>query len=151
VDELLCATSVGSFSNNEFVLFSRTVEHHDARNGSKIFLSRSKLSRNDEELEQEILKVLLPEGFVIVTPDELPIQEQIKVIRGASTIVSFHGGALSHLVWCNKGTKVLEIFNHPYRSYDFARIAIEGGLTYSSLDTSNQGFDSKNITQFLGS
>ena len=86
-----------------------------------------------------------------MVPDELPIHEQIAVIRRASSIVSFHGGALSHLVWCDKGTKVLEIFNHPYRSYDFARIAIEGGLTYSAVDTSNQEFDRKNITQFLSS
>ena len=151
VEELLCATSVGSFSSKEFALFSRTVEHLESQVGSKIFLSRSKLSRNDEELEEEILKVLLHEGFVIVVPDELSIHEQIAVIRRASSIVSFHGGALSHLVWCDKGTKVLEIFNHPYRSYDFARIAIEGGLIYSAVDTSNQEFDRKNITQFLSS
>lgn len=149
VDELVCATSVGSFSSREFALFSKTVENIDAQTGNKIFLSRTKLSRNDEDLEQEILKTLLPEGFVIVIPDELPIHEQIKVIRGASFIVSFHGGALSHLVWCNKGTKVLEIFNHPYRSYDFARIAFEGQLNYSSLDSAYLGLNSEVIDLFL--
>lgn len=149
VDELVCSTSVGSFSSKEFALFSRTVDHLETQTGNKIFLSRSKLSRNDDALEQEILKTLLPEGFIIVIPDELPVHEQIKIIRGASFIVSFHGGALSHLVWCKKGTKVLEIFNHPYRSYDFARIAVEGGLAYSAIDTSNQGLDRKHITQFL--
>jgi hypothetical protein len=149
VDELLCATSVGSFSARELALFSSAVEHLESQLGNKIFLSRSKLSRNDEELEQEILKVLLPEGFVIVIPDELPIHEQIKVIRAASVIVSFHGGALSHLVWCNKGTKVLEIFNHPYRSYDFARIAFEGQLNYSSLDSAYFGFNAEIMRHFL--
>lgn len=149
VDELLCATSVGSFSNNEFTLLSEAVGHLEVQTGRKLFLSRSKLSRNDEELEREILEVLLPEGFEIVIPDELPIDQQIKVIRGASFIVSFHGGALSHMVWCNKGTKILEIFNHPYRSYDFARIAFEGGLSYSAVDTFYQGFNKNHIAEFL--
>ena len=151
VEELLCATSVGAFSNKEFARFTRVVESLEAQTGSKVFLSRSKLSRNDEKLEEQVLEILRPEGYIVVIPDELSIHEQIKTIRCASSIVSFHGGALSHLVWCDKGTKVLEIFNHPYRSYDFARIAFEGGLAYSAVDTSNQGFNPETINQFLKS
>jgi hypothetical protein len=149
VEELLCATSVAGFSSKEFLLFSKTVHDIQPQTGGKIFISRSNLSRNDDLLENEILKILEPEGFKVVVPEELSINEQIRVFRSASEIISFHGGALSHLIWCSKGTKILEIFNHPYRLYDFARIAHEGELNYSALDTLHNGFKPEDLRLFL--
>ena len=152
VEDLLCTTSVGVFSNNDSQRFSKCIlkNNNDKKtNSSKLFLSRGKLSRGDEDFERRLLREPTFANYIRIVPEELSIKEQVECFKNASTIVSFHGGVLSNIVWCKKGTKILEIFNHPYRIYDFARIAYEGGLEYCAIDTVNQSFDIKLLRKFL--
>ena len=95
------------------------------------------------------MDILTGKGFKVIYPQQIPVIEQVQVFNSAERIISFHGGALSNLVWCKKGTRILEIFNHPYRSYDFARIAAEGELRYFALDTTLQGYRAELLNDFL--
>ena len=149
VEELLCATRIETFSKVDFQRFSTNKPYVDDYQAKSIFLSRGNLSRSDKELEVKLLQVLEREGFEVVFPENFSIKEQIRIFNSAQRIVSFHGGALSNLVWCKKGTKVLEIFNHPYRSYDFARIAAEGELRYFALDLIYEEYRVEQLEEFL--
>jgi hypothetical protein len=149
VEELVCATRIETFSKVDFQRFSTNKPHVDDYQAKNIFLSRGNLSRGDKNLELELLQVLEREGFEVVYPGDFSIKEQIRVFNSAERIISFHGGALSNLVWCKKGTKVLEIFNHPYRSYDFARIAAEGELGYFALDLTFEEYRVELLEEFL--
>ena len=149
IENLLCATSAGTFSSVDFKRFSNLTKNRKPSKTPNIFLSRGKLSRGDEALEKILLSQPTFADFQKIIPEEYSIKEQIAFFQGASKVASFHGGALSHLVWCKKGTKVLEIFNHPYRLYDFARIAYEGKLDYCAVDTVNQELNPKLIRKFL--
>lgn len=149
IENLICATGAGTFSSIDFKRFSNLTKNRKPSKTPNIFLSRGKLSRGDEVQEKLILSQPIFADFQKIIPEEYSIKEQIAFFQGASKVASFHGGALSHLVWCKKGTKVLEIFNHPYRLYDFARIAHEGKLNYCAVDTVNQELNPKLIRKFL--
>lgn len=149
VEELLCSTRIETFSKDDFLRFSRLKPKFEDEPMKGIFLSRGNLSRGDKNLENELMDILSGKGFEVVYPQQIPVIEQVQVFNSAERIVSFHGGALSNLVWCKKGTRILEIFNHPYRSYDFARIAAEGELRYFALDTTLQGYRAELLNDFL--
>ena len=149
VETLLVSTSIGSFSSVEFDYFSSIVKESNGVRDKKIFVSRKGLSRGDDELESEVIAILASRGFEVINPEDLTIRKQMEIFYNSIEIISFHGGALSNLVWCQKGTRVLEIFNHAYRSYDFARIAYEGKLEYQAIDLSNRVFNEQEIVAFL--
>lgn len=149
IENLLTATGVGCFSSNDFKRFARYTRNKKDSDIANIFVSRRNLSRSDEALEASIISELGLDEFKIINPEEFSVKEQMAIFQAATKIVSFHGGALSNLVWCKKGTKVLEIFNHPYRSYDFARLAHEGNLSYYALDAIDQQYNKELLEGFI--
>jgi capsular polysaccharide biosynthesis protein len=48
-------------------------------------------------------------GFEIVCCEELTFEQQVWLFREAETVIGPHGGGFANLVWCQPGTKVLEI------------------------------------------
>jgi hypothetical protein len=42
--------------------------------------------------------------------EEYSFQEQVQLFTDADIVVGAHGSGLCHLIWCEKGTKVIEIF-----------------------------------------
>ena len=49
------------------------------------------------------------QGFEIINPQHFEIIEQIKIFSKAEVIISSHGSNLSNVIFCQKGTKILEI------------------------------------------
>jgi hypothetical protein len=100
----------------------------------KIFIGRRNLPRGDSKSERALFLMLKDYGFEEISPDELSFMEQVCKFANATTIVSLHGGALSNLVFCKPNTQVIEVFNHEYRTYPFARISKELSLEYKSFE-----------------
>lgn len=109
----------------------------DTKSPSKIYIGRRNLARNDEILEDKLRALLVPNGFVEVFPDELSFLEQARLFANAEAVIALHGGALSNIVFCSRSTKIIEIFNHEYRTYPFGRISEELGFEYVALESSN--------------
>jgi capsular polysaccharide biosynthesis protein len=109
----------------------------------KIAMLRFRGARHDSEFEFKLKRYLLDHGYVIFDPDRLQISEQIRIFAGATEIVSIHGGVLANLIYCNEGTKVHEIFTHPYRTLFFRAICIEIGLQYTSRESKDFDFSSR--------
>ena len=61
---------------------------------------------------------------------------QIQLFRNAREVVAIHGGALTNLIYCTPGTRVLEVFSGSYRNFDFERISHLMKFEYTGLDSS---------------
>lgn len=100
----------------------------------KLYIARGNKDRSDLKLESTLMYFLKSKGFTIIYPDDVSFSEQRYLFENADSIVSFHGGALTNIVWCTPGTKILEVFNHAFRTYDYAKICAESNLNYFSLN-----------------
>ncbi len=108
----------------------------------KIAILRFRGSRHDSEFEFKLKGYLVNRGYEVFDPDLLHISEQIRIFSGATEVVSIHGGALANLIYCKEGTKVIEIFTHPYRTLFFMTICREIGLSYTSFESVEFDFNS---------
>lgn len=80
----------------------------------KIYISRRLSGRRTITNENEIISHLEYLGFEILDCENLSVLEQVKVFSEASVVIGSHGSAFTNLVFCNKGTKVLDIFNESH-------------------------------------
>ena len=73
----------------------------------KLFVTRNG-AKTRKLLNAEKLMIAL-KGWETITLEELPIREQVRCFSEASHVVSTHGAGLTNLLWCEPGTKVIEI------------------------------------------
>lgn len=78
----------------------------------RLYISRSGLRKVLNE--DDVIKTLLPYGFEIIKPEMLSFQEQIAIFSQAEVVIGPHGAGFSNIVFCDPGTKVLEIFSPTY-------------------------------------
>jgi len=91
-----------------------TQRRSEARIGRKILIGRSDATSRQAPQWEFVRHALLREGFEEVLPSRLSLVEQAKVFYEADWIVGLHGAALTNLVFCRFGTKVVEIFGWKY-------------------------------------
>jgi capsular polysaccharide biosynthesis protein len=75
----------------------------------RIFITRRLAScrrLNDRDLAQVFSK----HQIVVLAIEELSLVEQVRLFHHAELVVAPHGAGLSNLMFCNAGTRVLEIF-----------------------------------------
>jgi len=73
----------------------------------KIFISRDHaVSR--KLLNAEKLMMAL-RGWETISLEDMPIKEQVRYFSESSHVVTTHGAGLVNLLWCDPGTKVIEI------------------------------------------
>lgn len=80
-----------------------------------LFVTRGQ-RRNTRRLvnEAEIIQRLEPLGFVTIDPGALSVREQVDHFAAAEVVVGVHGAALTNLVFCQPGVRVLELFAPGY-------------------------------------
>ncbi|TVU53450.1 MAG: tetratricopeptide repeat protein [Arthrospira sp. PLM2.Bin9] len=76
----------------------------------KIYLSRANAYIRKVINEQELIDVLKPLGFEVVYLDNMSVKEQALCLHHAEVVISAHGAGLTNLVFCEAGTKVIELF-----------------------------------------
>jgi len=64
--------------------------------------------------ENAVREVLRAYNFDIIEDVTRTVDEQIELFRSASIIIAPHGAALTNLLWCDKGTTIVECFNQSY-------------------------------------
>jgi capsular polysaccharide biosynthesis protein len=85
----------------------------------RIYITR-KLAKSRRVLnEDEILKLLAAYGFEEIILESMSVLEQAALFSQAEIIISPHGSGLTNLVFCQPGTKVIELFspNYVYHCY----------------------------------
>ena len=76
----------------------------------RIYISREKASYRRIINEQDVICCLEKFGFRTVKLETMSVAEQAACLAAAKVVVAPHGAGLTNLVFCNPGTKVIEIF-----------------------------------------
>ncbi|GAB4287251.1 MAG: hypothetical protein Fur0025_20510 [Oscillatoriaceae cyanobacterium] len=99
----------------------------------KIYISRQNASYRRLVNESEVLDLLLTWGFVCVRMEMMSFAEQVAMFAGAKVIVAPHGAGLTNTVFCQPGTKVIEMFARQSVSINYWLIAQLVGIDYYYL------------------
>jgi len=98
--------------------------------GERLYISREKAKRRRVVNETELWAELVAHGFVKLHLEDLTWTQQITAFRAAKVIVSPHGAGLANLAFCQRGTKVIELFHRSYVSPLYWQLAALKGLDY---------------------
>ena len=112
-----------------------------------LIVSRSGTPRSNDSLEATLLEAI--PSAKLINPSTFSIEDQINIFSKAKAIIGLHGGALTNTVWMHETGKVVEIFNHAYRTSDYEILCRELGQGYFSIETTNRTAD-EIIEQVLG-
>ena len=80
----------------------------------RIYISRNQSNSRRLINEEEIIDFLSQFDFQVVNLELLSVRKQAALFSQAEVIISPHGSGLSNLVFCQKETKVIEIFSPFY-------------------------------------
>ena len=100
--------------------------------GERLYISRAKARRRCVANEGELWSALEPRGFDKLHLEDLTWSQQIAAFRSAKVIVAPHGAGLANMVFCQSGTKVIELFNRSYVNGCFWQLAALAGIGLSS-------------------
>jgi len=80
--------------------------------GSKrVYISRGvEANGRNVSNERQLSLILKRRGFVTIYPEELDFPDQVSLYQSAEVIVAPAGGALTNLIFCKPGTKVLILY-----------------------------------------
>ena len=125
--------------------------------GEKFFISRQNCGARNLINESDVGKKLKDYGYQIVDLNDMDILEQIRMFSRADSIISPAGSGLTNIVFCNPGTKIIEIspiYNFDYENnfkFRFSQMANFLNLDYHRIfaDPVNVINTDKNITKFI--
>jgi capsular polysaccharide biosynthesis protein len=101
----------------------------------RVYLSRSGTTHRRVVNEDEVVEVLEQAGIERVAVQDLAVAEQVALFRDAELVIAPHGGALTNLVFCSEGARVIELF--PPQPIDlYQRLSHAVGLDYTYVRAS---------------
>lgn len=101
----------------------------------KIFIPRGRTRGRQSRRESEIQGWLRGVGFEVFDAGETSLRQQARTFAGAEVVVGIHGAAMTNLMFCRPGTRVVEIFGWRYVNpcYRFLASAV-GARHHAVLD-----------------
>jgi len=125
--------------------------------GKKLFITRQNCSARNLVNESDVAKKLKDFGFKMIDLNDIEIVGQIRAFSRADTIISSTGSALTNIVFCNPGAKIIEIspiYNFDYENnfkFRFSQIANFLNLEYHRIlaDPVNVTNKDKNIAKLI--
>jgi len=91
------------------------------------------------ENANEIISKLEKNSFKLYQPDHYSIKEQVNIFKKANIVVANHGSALTNIIFCRRGTQVVELFPSNYVNPCYRHIALQTGLKHFPLLDSKAG------------
>jgi tetratricopeptide (TPR) repeat protein/capsular polysaccharide biosynthesis protein len=99
----------------------------------RIYISREKAKYRRVLNEGEVQEILGQHGFVTVSPESMSLEEQIAMFAAAKIIIAPHGSGLTNIIFCQPGTKVIELISPHYLRYYYWGISQQLGLEHYYL------------------
>lgn len=96
----------------------------------KIYISRKNKKERFIVNELELVRNLSELGFKKIYFEDFSVKEQIRIMCGVKQIVAIHGAGLVNINFCNKRTKILEVFPFNYQCAFFYMQANMCDLNY---------------------
>ncbi|MBC5773091.1 glycosyltransferase family 61 protein [Pontibacter sp. KCTC 32443] len=115
--------------------------------GPFLFISRRDSSVRNILNEDELQQVLGHYGFNTILSSKLSITDKIKLFSKAKVILSPTGAGLISMLFCQPGTKLVEIFNEGFVIEPFFDIATKLELDYKYIICKSQGRKATNAKQ----
>ncbi|OXS77045.1 hypothetical protein B1B04_01185 [Lysinibacillus sp. KCTC 33748] len=97
---------------------------------NKLYVTRGKTGNRKIVNEDLLIEMLKHQGFIICNMEDYGVKEQAQLFHNADVIVSAHGAALTNLVYCREGMKLLEIFNPIYVPTMYWALCSQVGIDY---------------------
>ena len=122
------------------------VARHGPSLAHKLYVSRLRRTRELNAYrglldEQALADRLAAMGYLVIEPEFLPVEEQIRLFAGAERIVALGGAGLFNAVFCRPGARLLDIESTPLfldaHSNVFAGAGLEYGLVIGREDTTD--------------
>ena len=104
----------------------------------RIFIGRGGAKHRNLVHEEEISRELGKKGFEKVDCGNLSVLEQARIFASADMIVGAHGAALTNLVFCRPGTKVIELFSPRYVNPCYRDLCVAAGLKHAAMIGDNK-------------
>ena len=128
------------FNKKISIKLMNRLRNKENSNKIKLYISRQNCSYRNLINENDIIKKLNKKGFQTIDLKALSIDEQINLFSSAEIIISPTGSALANIIFCDQGTKIIElspkykfIYEETFKNrYSF--IAQTLGLNYSRIE-----------------
>ncbi|KZL18779.1 hypothetical protein PsAD2_02295 [Pseudovibrio axinellae] len=107
-------------------------------NSQKTPLTKLYVARKDAKTrrilnEKSLIEQLEARGFQTIIPGQLSHEEQVDVFNNAKVTVGTHGAGLTNVLFCQSGSKLIEIFPADYIQSAYAWLAHVRGLKYAPV------------------
>jgi hypothetical protein len=100
----------------------------------RIYISRGDAGKNRPVVnEPQLMEMLARYGFESVQLSRLNIYEKAAMFNSAAILVGVHGGGFANLVYCEPGTRILEIFPDQYVRHAYHDIADKRSMLYDYM------------------
>ena len=99
----------------------------------RIYISRAHASHRKITNEEEVVNLLQKHGFKRVFLEDESVAGKIELFHSANVILSSHGAGLTNLLFCNSGTKIVELFSPGWIFPCYRMISFYLGLDYYCL------------------
>ena len=99
----------------------------------KVYCLRGKQKTRRLIGEERLISILEEKGFAILDPAKMTLKEQISSLAGAEVVVALHGAALTNIIFCTKGTRIIELRSTHYPQEYFSEIAKTYDLLFETV------------------
>jgi len=124
----------------DFLHNSFTLPRNGKTRDKLIYISRGDASVNRKILnEAELITELKAYGFDIRLLSQTTVSEEAEFFNSAILVLGAHGSGFTNLVFCEPGTRVIELFPNKYVRHDMCDICDKMELEYHYLLCPSEG------------
>ncbi len=124
----------------------------------RIYITRKNASYRKIVNESDLIGILKEKKFEILDTEQIDIKEQIKIFSNSEVVISPTGSALANIIFCNPGTKIIEIMPKYRFAYEnvfsnrYYRICKLLKLNYQKIESDPIDIKKidKSYVQFIG-
>jgi len=103
----------------------------------RLYVSRKDAASRNLINEDAVITLLEQYGFESVQLSEYDFNEKIALFQQSESVVGLTGAGLTNIMFCDKGTKLLELFPPSFIHYLYSSIATHLDLDYQYLTLKN--------------
>lgn len=104
----------------------------------KLYIERGKSTRRRIPEESRIIDWLKMQGLEIIDCGQMSVRDQAAAFAHAELIVAPHGGALTNLIFCRPGTKIVELLSSEYPNPCYRNLCGVAKLPYIGIIGNSQ-------------
>ncbi len=100
----------------------------------RIYLTRANNRYRKIANEKELIQTLNPFGFEIIDTEGLSVTQQAELFASSQVIIALHSASLTNLIFCEKGTEVIEFIPEDWQVPCYLNISHAMGLKHYLME-----------------